>query len=205
MQTSREPRLAPVSITQLRPTQVTVGYHEVARKRRHWATLGADGDTYLGNHMIPVVIGPKGRSYVIDHHHLARALLDEGQAEVLTTVIADLHRLSQDAFWVFLDNRGWLHPFDANGERCSYHAIPKKIADLTDDPFRSLAGAVREAGGFAKDTTPFSEFLWADYFRRRIKPALLDRDFDRGVAKALDLARKHDANFLPGWCGTDDS
>jgi hypothetical protein len=24
--------------------------------------------------MIPVILGPKGRHYVIDHHHLARAL-----------------------------------------------------------------------------------------------------------------------------------
>jgi hypothetical protein len=28
---------------------------------------------------------------------------------------------------------------------------------LQDDPFRSLAGELRRAGGFAKDTTPYSE------------------------------------------------
>lgn len=39
-------------------------------------------------------------------------------------------RLPRDTFWIYLDNRGWLHPFDARG--------------------------------YAKDTTPFSEFLWAD-------------------------------------------
>jgi len=27
--------------------------------------------------------------------------------------------------------------------------------------FRSLAGELRRTGGFAKDTTPFSEFLWS--------------------------------------------
>jgi hypothetical protein len=46
--------------------------------------------------------------------------------------------------------------------------IPKSIKGLDDDPFRSLAGELRSAGGFAKDTTPFSEFLWADFLRRRI-------------------------------------
>ena len=44
--------------------------------------------------------------------------------------------------------------------------IPKSIDALIDDPFRSLAGGLRRVGGFAKDTTPFSEFLWADFLRR---------------------------------------
>jgi len=42
------------------------------------------------------------------------------------------------------------------------------MADLADDPYRSVAGELRRQGGFAKDTTPFSEFLWADFLRRRI-------------------------------------
>ena len=41
------------------------------------------------------------------------------------------------------------------------------MKDLVDDPFRSLAGELRRVGGYAKDTTPFSEFLWADFLRRR--------------------------------------
>lgn len=203
MRNSREPILTPVPIASLRPTQITVGLREVERKRLQWRGEGAQGGAYLGRHMIPVVLGPKRRPYVIDHHHLARALHDEGQSEVLTTIVADLHRLSLPAFWIFLDNRGWLHPFDADGNRRDYSAIPKRIAKLVDDPFRSLAGAVREAGGFAKDTTPFSEFIWADYFRRRLKRARLEDDYESSVAKALLLARAHEAEFMPGWCGPD--
>src|SRR3974377_1798791 len=41
-----------------------------------------------------------------------------------------------------------------------------------DDPFRSLAGELRRAGGFAKDTTPFSEFLWPDFLRRQMSRKL---------------------------------
>lgn len=203
MRSTREPILVPVRLDALRPTQMTVGLREVERKRQQWRARGDDAGLYLGRHMIPVVLGPKGKSYVIDHHHLARALIDEGQSEVLTTIVADLRSLGQAAFWVFLDNRGWLHPFDAEGRRCSYDDIPKRMRDLADDPFRSLAGAVRQAGGYAKETTPFSEFIWADYFRRNIKHALVERKFDKAVDKALLLARTPEARFMPGWCGVD--
>jgi hypothetical protein len=64
-----------------------------------------------------------------------------------------------------MDNRNWMHPFDDPSRRRPYKDLPKSVADLVDDPFRSLAGELRRAGGFAKETTTFSEFLWADFFR----------------------------------------
>ena len=73
---------------------------------------------------------------------------------------------------------------------------------LKDDPFRSLAGELRRAGGFAKDTTPFSEFLWADFFRRKIKRKAVEADFAAAMEQALRLARSEEAEYLPGWCGT---
>ena len=198
----REPRLYPVAIDDLRPTQITVGMREVETKRKSWAQYpdGKKGD-FLGRHMIPVVWGPKKNYYVIDHHHLSLALHREGVEEIAITVVADLRRLDQDAFWIYLDNRSWMHPFDAKGQRCDYSAIPKKITDLVDDPFRSLAGELRRLGGFSKDTTPFSEFLWADFLRRRFKRKALDSDFDGILEKAMNLAKSQEADYLPGWCG----
>jgi len=201
----REPILAPVPLTEMHPTQITVGMQEVADKRRRWrARHGDKAAEYLGKHMIPVVVGPHDRLYIIDHHHLARALFDEGVDKVLTTIVFDLARLEQDAFWVVLDNRGWMHPFDDRGRRRSYDEIPKSIEHLVDDPFRSLAGELRRAGGFAKDTTPFSEFLWADFLRRRIERKAVEADFHHSLAKALELARSQEADYLPGWCGPVD-
>jgi len=198
----REPILTTVAIVDLRPTQITVGMREVMAKRKRWRETGfKKGEQFLGKHMIPVILGPKNRHYVIDHHHLARALHDEGQNDVAVTVIANLSKLERDTFWVVMDNRSWMHPFDAKGERRHYGDIPKSVADLVDDPFRSLAGELRRAGGFAKDTTPFSEFLWADFLRRRIKRKMVERDFDRAMEKAISLAKSPDADYLPGWCG----
>jgi hypothetical protein len=198
----REPLLRPVPISELHPTQITVGMREVREKRRRWRTEGKKkGAEFLGRHMIPVILGPKKRHYVIDHHHLARALHDEGVEHVLVTVVAHLDRLDREAFWIFLDNRSWMHPFDDQGRRRGYKDIPDSVSDLVDDPFRSLAGELRRAGGFAKDTTPFSEFLWADFFRRRIKRKLVEADFARALERALQLAKSEEANYLPGWCG----
>ena len=203
--TTREPLLQTVPIGELRPTQVTVGYHEVAEKRREWSER-ADGDRaeWLGRHMIPVLLGPKKRSYVIDHHHLTRALLEEGCEGVLVNVVADLSMLDRDAFWVFADNRGWCHPYDAEGRRAGFDDIPRSIADLSDDPFRSLAGALRRAGGYAKETVPFTEFMWADALRRRIRRRDVDASFSAALLQALEFAKTRDARYLPGWCGPND-
>ncbi|MEQ7874720.1 ParB-like protein [Sphingomonas sp. ASV193] len=204
MRTSRDPILTPLAIKDLRPTQITVGFREVEQRRAKMREIADEKvGSYLGRHMIPVVIGPKKKSYVIDHHHLARALLEEGQERVLVTPVANLHRLALEDFWRFLDNSGWLHPFDENGRRLSYDEIPKRIAKLRDDPFRSLAGAVRQEGGYAKEAKPFTEFIWADYFRRHFSAKQLDHHWEACLAKALILAKAPHADFLPGWCGPD--
>jgi hypothetical protein len=198
----REPILHPVEIGDLRPTQITVGMREVEAKRKGWREKkGKKAAEFLGKHMIPVILGPNDRHYVIDHHHLARALHEEGVKDILVTVVANLSMVDRDAFWTVLDNRNWMHPFDDKGRRRDYTNIPKSISDLVDDPFRSLAGELRRIGGFAKDTTPFSEFLWADFLRRRMKRKLVDNDFDRAITMAMKFARSQEAIYLPGWCG----
>jgi hypothetical protein len=203
MSNVRDPILHPIPILSLRPTQMTVGMREVKEKRRRWRqhkSKKKQGEL-LGRHMIPVVHGPDGCHYIIDHHHLARALHDEGVENVLVTIIADLTMVDRNSFWLVLDSRRWVYPYDAKGVRHHYKDIPKSVADLKDDPFRSLAGELRRAGGFAKDTTPFSEFLWADFFRRRLSRKNVAGDFEKAVEKALGLARSNEAVYLPGWCG----
>ena len=202
MVTVREPLLHPTPIAELRPTQITVGMREVRAKQKRWQQQnGKKKAEFLGRHMIPVIRGPKGRFFVVDHHHLSLALHLEGVESVLVTVMADLRTLADDEFWVFLDNRNWVHPYDAAGRRCNFEKIPRRIAGLKDDPFRSLAGELRRIGGFAKDTTPFSEFLWADFLRRRIDRATAKNQFAKALKQAMKLAKSQEAHYLPGWCG----
>lgn len=201
----REPIYKSTKVKELRPTQITVGIREVEEKRRRWRDKhGKKAGEFIASHMIPVVLGPEGRPYVTDHHHLARALYDEGVEEVATTVVLDLSRLEPDAFWFVLDNRNLLHPYDATGQRRHHGEIPDSVEKLVDDPYRSLAGELRRVGGYAKDTTPFSEFLWADFLRRSIDRAKVEKHFKRALAEALELAKSPAADYLPGWAGPVD-
>jgi hypothetical protein len=141
----REPKVHPIPILSLRPTQMTVGMREVKEKRQRFREHKSKKkqEDLIGRHMIPVVVGPDERYYVVDHHHLARALHDEGVKDILVTVIGDLTMVGKDAFWGVMDNKRWVYPYDAKGERRPFKDLPKTIEDLKDDPFRSRRIAPR--------------------------------------------------------------
>jgi hypothetical protein len=195
-----------VPLTDLRPTQMTVGFREVEIKRRQWREADEEARAkLLRRHVVPAVVGPKGRYFIVDHHHFAKALLDEKATLIAVYIVADLEGLAKDEFWIYLDNSDWCHAYDATGNRCKLSDIPRNLSALADDPFRSLVGELIRAGGCAKDSKPFFEFLWADFLRRRIKHQLVERDFGTALVKALDLAKSTDAKSLPGWSGADPS
>jgi hypothetical protein len=196
-----DPVLHSTPVLELRPTQMALGMREVVVKKKQWRRRDPkDLEKFLGGHMVPVVVGPRRERYVIDHHHLVRALHDEGIRSVFVSVVADLHKLDTATFWRMMSNRGWTHPFDNKGRRCDYSQLPKTVLEMQDDPYRSLAGELRNNGGFAKDSTPFSEFVWADFLRLHIKPKAIKQDFDAALREALTLSKTLDANYLPGWC-----
>jgi len=205
MQT-HEPLLQ-ASLASLAPTQITVGRVEVASKRQEWVGLRRkERERALGDHWFPAVKGPKDRHYIVDHHHLGLALREEGVKTVWLLQLADLSAVDGETFWRTMEFHRWAHPFDRSGRRRPYGEIPSKIDDLQDDPYRSLAGVVRGAGGYAKDAEPYAEFLWADFFRERVDRAAL-RPSGKGtlsgtvVTRAVAMAHGDAARYLPGWSG----
>ncbi|MFC6279654.1 MULTISPECIES: ParB-like protein [Polaromonas] len=189
-------------LSKLRPTQITVGYAEVQEKRGLWSGMGkTQRKQFLDNHWFPAVRGPNDNFYIVDHHHLGLALLEEGVSQSFVVLLKDLSLLSKDEFWTVMDHHQWVHPYDARGRRRTVADLPRALDQLTDDPYRSLAGEVRHAGGFPKDATPFAEFLWADFFRRRISAKQIKRDADAGLQQALTLCHSPEAAHLPGWSG----
>jgi len=146
------------ALNDLRPTQMTVGFQEVEHKRRRWRAQRARLDPELWARPVPAVLGPGGAAYVLDRHHTLCALRLEGVVRVAVAVISQFDRLGRAAFWREMETRGWCHPVDAHGVRSSCDAIPPCFEDLADDPFRSLASALRRSGAYAKTDGPYSEF-----------------------------------------------
>ena len=194
---SRQAQIFNIPTSSLRPTQATVGFREVRRKRADWrAHVTANGFGFIAKHVVPVVLGPAGRHYAIDHHHLARALCDEGVETLAINVAADASAFSEAEFWKLLERRSWGHQFDADGQPLAHALMPGTLADMTDDPYRSLAGALRRAGGCPKGPTPCSEFAWADFLRSRIDDQMLRDDFGAALDRALRLCRRGGGAFI---------
>lgn len=189
-----------VPIRDLTPTQMTVGMRAVDMKRQRWREKHSHVSVnYLNRHRIPVVLGPNAGHYLIDRHHLTRALYDEGISELPVLIVANLSEYGFNEFWRILEHYQWSHPFDDQGRRCSYDDMPTSVNALIDDPFRSLAGALKVTGIYAKSKAPFTEFRWADFMRSRIPRELVEQHFERALALAIGLAESAEAAALPGW------
>jgi hypothetical protein len=195
-------KLHEVEIHRLRPTQITVGMIEVHDKRHILESLKRhEQKKYLEEHPIPAVWGPDGKLYITDHHHLGLAATEAGIDTGFFWIEEDFSHLPIAQFWPRMSAARWAHPIDQHGVRRSFVEIPDHLTKLIDDPYRSLAGYVRDAGGYEKTPTAFAEFLWADFFRRRIAIGPTRADFDACVAVALKLAASPEAAHLPGYRG----
>ena len=193
-------KIQETALRQLLPTQLTVGMIEVRVKAKHLASLKPkEAQAFLADHAMPAVIGPGGRHYITDHHHLARAALDAGIDSAFFSIEADLSKYRAEEFWREMDRNQWVHPLDENGTRHHYALIPTDLKKLIDDVYRSLAAFVRNAGGYDKTPFPFAEFVWADFFRRNVAIEDLKANFDAAVKTAIPLAQSHRAARLPGY------
>ena len=221
-------------VTDLSPTQFAVGRAEVdVRSGRMRKKIRKDPQKlhdYLRVRPVPVVVR-SGRFYLVDHHHLVRALYDalyKARGKdicIYVKVLANASTLEEIYFWKSMHERNWVYLFDRTGGGPQQpEKLPLHIKDLKFDPYRSLAWIVLEHHGYVKNTAPFSEFKWANYFRTRI---LLDQDILAGrhtfddfafevdehgvlevtddgkeiLEEALFLANSPEARGLPGYRG----
>lgn len=123
-----------------------------------------------------------------EHHHFIEIGLDKLRPTQWTAGFAEVAR--KRAEWARLAKKARRNLL---GPRGRYHSV--------DDPYRSLAGLPRGAGGYAKDASPFAEVLWADCLRQHISLAQIGKSMDIAVREALGLAKSPLARYLPGWSG----
>lgn len=197
-------RVSRVNIDDLRPDQFVIGQRYVDAKSRLIGKMSKhEREKYLESRPIPAIRGFDGQSYMLDHHHLARAVAEAGYGHVYVRIIHDWSHegLSKSEFWDRMKREGFVYLRDENNRLRRVEDLYQNIEDLKDDPYRSLAGAVRDAGGFRKTKTPFTEFIWANYFRKKISRDVLKNHWKKALKIAHALAEAPDANDLPGYRG----
>jgi hypothetical protein len=188
-------------VASLSPTQLAVGMKEVELKEKKISKMSSSKlEKYLYENPEPIVKGFAKKLYIIDHHHLARALYELGIKNTYCVLMADLSNMSEYSFWEEMENRKWVYMYDEYGNGpMPYSQLPENVSGLKDDPYRSLAGAVREEGGYEKSKEPFAEFKWADFFRKYFSREELEKNYEECVKKAVKLAHSKEASNLPGW------
>ena len=186
-------------VKDLSPTQFAVGKAEITvragRMRKKLKKVPGKLYDYLRVRPIPIVVRNK-KFYLVDHHHLVRALYDVEHGTrgedicVYVKVLTNASTLEEVYFWKTMHERNWVYLFDhSGGGPQPPEKLPAHIKDLQFDPYRSLAWLVREHHGYIKNDTPFSEFKWANFFRTRI---LLDHDIAAGKHTFDNFAFKID-------------
>ncbi|CAB3676803.1 ParB/Srx family N-terminal domain-containing protein [Paraburkholderia rhynchosiae] len=194
-----------LDIERLRPTQVTRGLREIQEKTRSYQSLsGHDLEMAIAEKPVPIVLGPGGDSFAIDHHHVAAALWHADIKSAPVVLVRDLSTSSPAEFWLTLEDNRWTYPYDQRGQRVSFADMPPHLWDMIDDEFRSLAASVRDAGGYRKTNVPLAEFRWADLFRHMLPLPANDAEYNALVQRAVELAQSRTALGLPGYIGPDD-
>lgn len=190
----------------LHPAQAAVGYAAVERKHQSDYTSEPQAQAKMKqpDSYLPFVLGPKGVPYLVDSHHTISALEVSGHHQVQVTMkkICDWSHLSLDQFFTAMKDHNFMNGTDRSPDKCLpvpvdvAEAIPSKIADLKDDPWRSLAAMVRKVEnrdicpkgqktclrGYARECqsdgqmTPFFEFRWAHFMNEAFLNGCMSRD-----------------------------
>jgi hypothetical protein len=194
--------------------QAAIGMIEVKRRVKKIKKMSeARLRKYVQCRPIPLVIGPgasgAAQFYMTDHHHLARALLDAKKSSAQCIVQESHAGLPESQFRDLMIEERKVRLLDENGQEIPWQRLPNSLAELRDDPYRSLAWKVEKEEGFYKPCSDFGEFVWADFFRTHgsdgkpgaavATPAEIKTNFDDVTELATKLAKSEAAKDLPGY------
>jgi hypothetical protein len=212
-------RLCSVILANLRPTQYFVGKKEVRRdlkelksrgllKKRNRSQLLA----YLRSKPEKVVLGPDNTEFVIDRHHHGLLAIEIGEKRNFGIIAEDFSTLSWEDFWREMFKRGWVYPYDKEGngpltfKQLESRGVFKdfqemRLQDMINDPYRAIAGILADTGFIKKpkNPKPYWQFEWARFFSARLKIYPGRKKFKEALKEAEKLALSDEAKDLPGY------
>ncbi|MFM4872591.1 ParB-like protein [Aeromonas veronii] len=191
-----------IGIDALHPTQRGVGQIQVDETQATLAGMSAKQlDKFMKKKEIPVVIAPDGSYWLVDRHHLTKALWQQGIKDARVKVIGRLQDKAN--FWSQMQNNHWAWLKDEKGQPLTPEQLPSSIDKLPDYPYRTLAGLLQNAGYFRKDKQVyFVEFAWASWLGKQMQWMPVDSaNLAARLQQAKRLACGSDAKDLPGYPG----
>ncbi len=191
-----------IGIDALHPTQGGVGQIQVDETQATLAGMSAKQlDKLMKKKEIPVVIAPDGSYWLVDRHHLTKALWQQGVKDARVKVIGRLQDKAN--FWSQMQNNHWAWLKDEKGQPLTPEQLPSSIDKLPDYPYRTLAGLLQNAGYFRKDKQVyFVEFAWASWLGKQMQWMPVDSaNLAVRLQQAKRLACGSDAKDLPGYPG----
>jgi hypothetical protein len=133
---------------------------------------------------------------------LTRAAWQLGLKKLPVKKMSDFSKLKKKKFWKAMEKTHQVHLLDqfGNGPHAPLR-LPEDIRGMADDPYRSLAWAVRREGGYEKSGEFFAEFKWAEFLRARLMIEHGDDGFARALKKAIKICKNEKCHKLPGFVG----
>lgn len=184
---------------QMRPSQFGIGAVEAVCKQGLFESMSSSElEKYLSSpdRRVNIVVGRKDHFHVLDGHHMSVALLNSDipakEKIIYCNVVQNWNDLDGETFWQNMVSSNYVWLFDEKGlSPLAPEFLPGDLEDMLDDPFRTLAWMLQDAGGFLKTGVNFEDFAWANFLRNNIN--LHDSSF-----KSSPLVRvPSEGNILP--------
>ncbi len=201
----RQQELLRVAIADLQPTQMCVGLAEVRSRMQDFSRETPQQRLrYLQEKPVPLVRSRSGDLWMVDRHHRLRGLIEiDPEAVAFGYVVHDSENSEPHQVLKELQERGWLYLYDGRGlGPLAPTALPRRLPDLQDDPYRSLVWKLKKEGMIEPaPLIPFHEFRWGAWLRRRPLPPFSSTQLEPALATARSMVRSRAASHLAGWKG----
>lgn len=164
------------SIKDVRPTQPEVGKREVKSKVKKYGALSKiELEKLKVEKIAPVIIGPDGKFYLIDHHHTVLSFEEIGETHVYLDIKENWSDLASHEpmgermklFWKKMEEnrKCYLKLSDGTGVNPLSPDFPVELKDCGNNRYRSLVAELLDDGIIKKIEIPYFEFYVSDLLR----------------------------------------